>query len=68
MLVRQVIYVRCINCLYNNIAKGIRLLDRILFIQEKIMQVGAFERYIPLREVPILKSDALIEDNRCSLQ
>ena len=43
------IYVRCINCSYNNVAKGIRLLDKkhFLFIQEKFMQVRAFERYIP---------------------
>ena len=39
---RIVIYVRCINCLYNNVAKGIRLLDKkkqFLFIQENFMQV-----------------------------
>ena len=46
------IYVRCISCSYNNVAKAsIRLLDKnhFLFIQEKkIMQVRAFERYIPL--------------------
>ena len=28
MLGREVIYVRCINCSYNNVAKGIRLLDK----------------------------------------
>ena len=28
MLGRKVIYVRCINCSYNNIAKGIRPLDK----------------------------------------
>ena len=27
MLVRKMIYVRCIICSYNNVAKGIRLLD-----------------------------------------
>ena len=52
MLGRKVIYVRCLNCSYNNVAKGIRVLDKkkkqFLFIQEKIMQVRAFERYIPL--------------------
>ena len=34
---RKVIYMRCINCSYNNVAKGIRLLDikAFLFIQEK---------------------------------
>ena len=25
---RKVIYVRCINCSYNNVAKGIRLIDK----------------------------------------
>ena len=51
MLGRKVIYVRCIKCIYNNVAKGIRLLDKkhFLFIQEKIMQVRAFEIYIFLR-------------------
>ena len=29
MLGRKVICVRCINCPYNNIAKGIRLYDKI---------------------------------------
>ena len=50
MLGRKVIYVRCINCSHNNVAKGIRLLDKkaFLLIQEKIMQVRAFERYILL--------------------
>ena len=50
MLGRKVIYVKCIKYSYNNVAKGIRLLDKkyFLFIQEKIMQVRAFERYIPL--------------------
>ena len=35
---RKVIYVRCINCPYKNVAKGIRLLDKKAFlcIQEKI--------------------------------
>ena len=28
MLGRKVIYVRCINCSYNNVAKGISLLDK----------------------------------------
>ena len=34
----------------NNVAKGIRLLDKktFLFKQEKFMQVWAFERYISL--------------------
>ena len=36
---------------YNNVAKGICLLDKntFLFIQEKFMQVRAFKRYIPLK-------------------
>ena len=36
----------------NNVAKGIRLLDKKAFlcIQEPIMQVRAFERYIPLNK------------------
>ena len=50
MLGRKVIYVRCIKYSYNNVAKGIRLLDKthFLLLQEKIMQVRAFEGYIPL--------------------
>ena len=49
MLSVQVIYVRCIHCSYNNVAKGSHLLDKtaFLFIQENFMQVRAFERYIP---------------------
>ena len=37
MLGRKVIYVRCINCSYINVAKGIRLLDKKVYfvIQEK---------------------------------
>ena len=37
MLGRKVIYVRSINCSYNKMAKGFRLLDKktFLFIQEK---------------------------------
>ena len=41
------IYVRCINYSHNNVAKGIRLLDKkTIFVhtEEKIMQVRAFER------------------------
>ena len=50
MLGRKVIYVRCIKYSYNNVAKGIRLLDKKAFFvyTGKIMQVRAFERYIPL--------------------
>ena len=51
MLGRKVIYVRCLNCSYNNMAKGIRLLDKKAFFclyRSNFMQVRAFERYIPL--------------------
>ena len=51
MLGRKVIYVRCIRCSYNNVAKSIGLLDKkaILVYRKILMQVGAFERYIPLK-------------------
>ena len=41
---------QCINCSYNNVAKGIRFLDKkqFLFKQENLMQVRAYERYVPL--------------------
>ena len=50
MLGRKVIYMRCINCSYNNVAKvSVSLIKKhFLFIQEKFMQVRAFERYIPI--------------------
>ena len=41
----KVIYVRCINCSYNNVAKGIRLLDKkqfVLFIQETVYASKSF--------------------------
>ena len=44
-------YVRCINCSYNNVAKGIHLLDKktfFVYTGKKFMQVRSFERYIPL--------------------
>ena len=49
-------FVRCVNCSYNNVAKGIRLLDekQFLFIQEDFKQVRACERYIPLKECLII--------------
>ena len=31
MLGRKMIYVRCINCSYNKVAKGMRLLDKNAF-------------------------------------
>ena len=51
MLGRKVIYVRCINCSYNSVAKGIRLLDKkaFLFIQEKIHASKGFWRIYPLK-------------------
>ena len=43
ILGRKVIYVRCINCSYNNVAKGIRLLDKkACFIQEKLHASKSF--------------------------
>ena len=50
MLGHKVIYVRCINFSYNNVAKGNRLLEKKQFClcRNKFMQVRAFERYIPL--------------------
>ena len=48
MFGRNVIYVRCIKCSYN---KCIRLLDKEAFFVQNgkyVMQVRAFERYIPL--------------------
>ena len=52
MLGRKVIYVRCINCSYNNVAKSIRLLIKkafFVYYRKNVMQVRAFERYIPLK-------------------
>ena len=42
--------VRCINCSYNNVASGIRLLIKGHFrlYRGNFMQVRAFQRYIPL--------------------
>ena len=45
MLGRKVLYVICIYCSYNNVAKGIGLLEKKAFFV--YMQVRAFERYIP---------------------
>ena len=45
MLGRKVIYVRCITCSYNNVAKGVRLLDKkkqFLFIQENFHASKSF--------------------------
>ena len=50
MLGRKVIYVRCIHCSYNNVAKGIshRVKKKAIFAYtgKKFMQLRAFERYI----------------------
>ena len=56
MFGRKVIYISCINCSYNNVVKGIGLLDKKHFcLYRKIfMQVRAFERYIPLRLFEVL--------------
>ena len=53
MLGRKVIYVRCLKCSYNKEAKYIRLLDEKAFfvIQEKLLHVRAFERYIMILAV-----------------
>ena len=48
MFGRKVIYVRCISGPYNNVAKGIHLLDKKAM--KIFMQVRAFERYIPCIE------------------
>ena len=49
---RKLIYVRYINGSYNNVAKGICLLDKKAFLcfykKKKLMRVRAFERYVPL--------------------
>ena len=40
-----------VNCSYNKVAKGIRLLEKkriFCLCRKKFMQVRAFERYIPL--------------------
>ena len=65
MLGRKVIYVRCINCSYNNLAKGIRLLDKklFLFIQKKIHASKSFERYISLnRRLVVTEEDPIPEE------
>ena len=64
MLGRKVIYVRYLNCSYNNVAKGIRLLDKKAFLnRNNFMQVIAFERYIPLR---VVSSEFPLFANVCS--
>ena len=53
MLGRKVIYVRCISCSYNNVAKGIRLLDKkqFLFIQENFHASKSFLKIYPHKEL-----------------
>ena len=44
--------VSCINCSYNNIAKGIHLHDKTKFLmQKKVIQERAFESKVSLFEV-----------------
>ena len=55
MFGRKVINVRCINCsyMYNNVAKGIRLLDKkniFLFLQETFHASKSFLKIYPLKE------------------
>ena len=47
----KVIYARCINCSYNNVAKGIRLLNEkaFLFIQERFHASKSFSKIYPLK-------------------
>ena len=50
---RKVIYVRCISCSYNNVAKSIRLLDKkqFLIIQENFHASKSFWKIYPLNRV-----------------
>ena len=58
MLGRKVIYVRCLNCSYNNVAKGIRLLDKkqFLFIQEKNHASESFWKINTLKGMQLSKA------------
>ena len=49
MLGRKVIFVRCINCSYNNVAKGIRLLDKKAFF----IYTGKFHASKSVRKIHI---------------
>ena len=54
MLGRKERYVRCLNCSWNNIAKGTRPLDKkaiYVFYRKKIIQERAFESNIPLKSI-----------------
>ena len=51
-------YVGCINCSYNNVAKGILLLDKkkhFLFIQDKFHAGKSFRKIYPLKHVSLEK-------------
>ena len=57
MLGRKVIYVRCISCSYNNVTKGIRLLDKkkqFLFIQEHFNASKSFWKIYPFNRTNIV--------------
>ena len=51
MLGHKVIYVRCINCPYDNVAKGIRLFDKkqSLIVQEQIYASNSFWKIYSLK-------------------
>ena len=51
MMGRKVIYLRCIKCSYNNVAKGIRVLDKkaIFGFQEKFHASKSFRKTYPLK-------------------
>ena len=53
MLGRKVIYVRYLSCSYNNVAKGIRLLEKnqFLFIQENFHSSKSFLKIYPLKHL-----------------
>ena len=58
---RKVIYVRCIKCSCNNVAKGIRLLDKktttfFCLYRKNFMQVTAFEDLYPLKIKKLVKN------------
>ena len=58
MLGRKRIYMRSINCSYNNVAKCIRLLDKkqFLFIKEKFHAGQSFWKIYPLKSVNALSN------------
>ena len=66
MLGRKVIYVRYINCLYNNVAKGIRLLDKkaFMFIQEKNHASKSFWKIYLLNTIWNLKMEKEHTNNK----